>query len=128
FSSFLVFVCVVYVRPSCRLSVFREIWKQIEQVLELGRPTIILGDFNARHPEFGDVDAARSGKGKIILQCCDELALTLLNTRDCFEQGTRGDSVLDLAFTNEPEMFALRVGRLPFSSDLSSLSILVDPR
>jgi hypothetical protein len=107
--------------------VFKRAWKEIAKVVGYGKPTLILGDFNARHPELGDVRCKRpTGRGVLLLQACEDLGLTILNTQDCWQQTTRWDSVLDLALTTDPHLFALRIGLLPLKSDHFSLSITVN--
>lgn len=61
FRSFRFFLCVVYIKPDCSLSVFKSAWQYIRKVLEHGAPTLILGDFNARHPQLGDPRCRRPG-------------------------------------------------------------------
>lgn len=128
FQSFKFFLCIAYIKPDCPLSVFKEAWRYIQQVVDRGAPTLILGDFNARHSQFGDARARRPGrKGTELLQICDDLNLTILNIADTWQQPTRpsSGSVLDLAITNRPELFALRIGLLPLPSDHAALSVMV---
>jgi hypothetical protein len=124
-ASFRFVLCVVYARPQCSVSVFRKLWQEIGAVTLMGLPVLIVGDFNARHPELGDIGAP-SSKGSVLLEQCDLHALTVLNTRDCWGVGTRGDSVLDLAITNAPHLFALRIGVFQLNTDHLSLSVTID--
>lgn len=61
------------------------------------------------------------------MQTCDELNLTILNIADTWQQPTRpsSGSVVDLAITNRPDIFSLRIGLLPLPSDHTSLSVMV---
>jgi len=72
FGSFRFFLCVVYLKPRCSLRVFMRAWEYIQKVLAIGGPTLIIGDFNARHRLLGD-PRARGRRGVELLQRCDDL-------------------------------------------------------
>lgn len=126
-SSLTLLLALVYVKPNCSVSVFEAVLEAIRESMENSdHPVLVLGDFNARHYSLGDRSAPHSSKGNSLVQWCDEHAITNLNARDCWRKGTRDNSVLDLALTNSPHLFSLRIGLLPFLSDHLSLSITVD--
>ena len=64
-----------------------------------GKPLLLLGDFNAHHPQLGETRSKGKSNpvGRLIVDLAEELSLTILNTRDAWGTPTRGDSVLDLA-------------------------------
>jgi len=128
FKSFRFYLCIAYLKPDCPMRVFERAWQYIHKVLERGAPTLILGDFNARHPQFGDPRVRHPGRrGVALQQQCDDLNLTILNIADAWQQPTRpaSGSVVDLAITNCPDIFSLRIGLLPLPSDHAALSVMV---
>ena len=126
FRGFRFFLCIAYLKPSCPMRAFERAWQYIRKVVELGAPVLILGDFNARHREFGDPRRSNA-RGVELLRICDDLNLTILNIADTWQQPTRpsSGSVVDLAITNRPDIFALRIGLLPLPSDHATLSVMV---
>ncbi len=123
-------VGVVYLRPPVHADVLAKVLALIERMLRLGYPLLLLGDFNCRHPQFGDrPDLVPTASAKTLADFLESNALVVLNTRDTFGEGTRDISVLDLAITTEPGMFGMRLDDLPIESDHSTISITCnDPR
>ncbi len=123
-------VGVVYLRPPVHADVLAKVLALIERMLRLGYPLLLLGDFNCRHPQFGDrPDLVPTASAKTLAAFLESNALVVLNTRDTFGEGTRDISVLDLAITTEPGMFGMRLDDLPIESDHSTISITCnDPR
>jgi len=126
FRGFRFFLCIVYLKPHCPMRVFERAWQYIRKVVDLGAPLLILGDFNARHRQLGD-SLRSNARGAELIRVCDDLNLTILNVADTWQQPTRpaSGSVLDLAITNRPDIFALRIGLLPLPSDHATLSVMV---
>src|SRR5262249_35743843 len=115
----------VYVHPDIKVGGFVKLLAKLEHALsrldEL--PVVLVGDFNIRHAQLGDSTSA--GHASRFLKFLDRHALTVLNVRDCWGLPTRekSGSVLDLAITNRPELFTLKIGRFPVCSDHSSLTL-----
>jgi hypothetical protein len=123
-------VVTVYLRPDATRDAVAQVLAPIEILSELPVPLLLIGDFNAKHPQFGlskgKVKVNRSGR--TLFKLVTDLDLTVLNVRDCAGVSTRGESILDLAITNKPEIFSLRIDLLPLLSDHASLTIIAkDP-
>ena len=76
-------------------------------------PLLLVGDFNARSPEFGDAIGRATAAGRQLSAFCDAHDLTVLNNSYAGGIATRpvSNAVLDLALTNAPHLFAgLTVG------------------
>jgi hypothetical protein len=128
FGGLRVLLGVVYVRPAVTGEVLSKVLKAIKMATRTGLPVLLLGDFNQRHPEFGDQVKRVSSTAKLFCSFLNDFSLTVLNVRDCPGQFTREQSVLDLAITTHPELFSLKLGvlRLP-ASDHRSLCVTVTP-
>ena len=97
FGTLNVSLCTVYVKPSCSVSVLSQVLVAIGRVADQKSPLLILGDFNARHPQLGEAmqGCNINSRGRALRTFCVDHSLTVLNCRDCRGQGTRGSSVLD---------------------------------
>lgn len=75
-------------------------------------PLLLLGDFNARHSDFGDMksssDPADSTRGTHLINLCTQLHLHILNSTLCYGSPTfpSSNSILDLAITTDPSLIA----------------------
>jgi hypothetical protein len=122
-------VCSVYLKPAVSTVIAEQVLAPLRLLADSGKPLLLLGDFNAHHPQLGETKSMGKSNsvGRLIVDLAEELSLTILNTRDAWGTPTRGDSVLDLALTNNPDMFSLRIDAMPFLSDHSSLTIFFHP-
>ena len=111
-------------RPQVSVAVFDQALKMIEQASAGGRPLLLVGDFNCRHPQLGD-NVKPSTKANRFLTFLGSNYLTVLNTRDAWGVGTRDSSVLDLAITSHPHLFKMRVNQFPLQSDHLSITVQV---
>jgi hypothetical protein len=129
FGSMKINVVSVYQHPNTSIEQMSEAFGRILRLVDLTTPLLILGDFNCRHPQLGEssLTCKPNAKGKYVVEWCSEHALSILNVRDSWGIGTRGSSVLDLAITNCPDLFSLRIDELPTLSDHSSLTVIVNP-
>ena len=57
---------VAYLRPGRPAGVTEKILRAIERVLHLDLPLLLLGDFNSRHPQFGDKVKPSSDANKLV--------------------------------------------------------------
>jgi len=122
-------VCSVYLKPAVSTVIAEQVLAPLRLLADSGKPLLLLGDFNAHHPQLGETKSMGKSNsvGRLIVDLAEELSLTILNTRDAWGTPTRCDSVLDLALTNNPDMFSLRIDAMPFLSDHSSLTIFFHP-
>jgi hypothetical protein len=106
-------------------------WKALATSLRstttLGLPVLWLGDWNARHADWGDPSTCTYGRG--LAQLTDSLQLSVLNTLCCFGKPTHGNSVIDLAITDRPTAFAglLIDSTLDLVSDHLPLRLILKP-
>jgi exonuclease III len=98
-------ICVVYVKPVCKIDDLRGMLDHIRAALEGGRPCLMLGDFNCRHSSLGDT--VSTTKGELLVEFCSNHNLVVLNTKDQRGVPTRLNSVLDLCMTNRVSLFSL---------------------
>ncbi|MFN9113036.1 MAG: hypothetical protein ACK5XN_23455, partial [Bacteroidota bacterium] len=84
-------------------------WKAISSSItrasRSGLPLLLLGDFNARHPDFGD--EVKNEYGDKLADFVSGAQLSVMNALFCPGKPTfpTSRSVLDLAFSNRPAMF-----------------------
>jgi hypothetical protein len=131
FGSLAVNIVTVYLRPNAPIDAVRRVLGPIQILCDLSTPLLVLGDFNGRHPQFGELTPRLKPNrtGRYLADLVADNGLTVLNVRDSWGTPTfRSGSVLDLAITNAPELFSLRIDMLPLLSDHNSLTVVVtDP-
>jgi hypothetical protein len=87
-------------------------------------PVFWFGDWNARSADFGD--SVTNSFGNDLSSCLDECGFTALNNLLCPNTPTRGESVLDICFTNEPRLVsALSTSGDVLMSDHRALSLSI---
>ena len=89
-------VCSIYLPPNDPVS-YDEI---INLVNQLPKPFLLLGDFNSRHPMWGDIVA--NSKGNLISSIIENEDISFLNTGEAthFHQPTGTTSCIDLSLTS----------------------------
>jgi Reverse transcriptase (RNA-dependent DNA polymerase)/Endonuclease-reverse transcriptase len=124
------FLGTVYINPAATRDTSNAIIQVVERACRVSSPVLLLGDFNARHPFFGDPILNPNAKARDLVATIRNLSLSVLNTINHRGIATRGKSVLDLAITNRPDLFALAIDAFHIlgknsSPDHLSLSIHV---
>lgn len=113
---------VVYIHPAASTDTLERILKGVQGAASLTLPLLLVGDFNARHPRFGDY-VRPSSKASHLVSFLDSHSLTVLNTINHLGKGTRDTSVLDLVITSHPHLFSMDIDIFPLISDHLSISI-----
>ena len=89
-------ICSIYLPPNEPVS-YVELVRLLQQ---LPKPFLLLGDFNSRHPMWGDI--VTNNKGNLIASLIENEDLTLLNTGEAthYHQPTGTMSCIDLSITS----------------------------
>jgi hypothetical protein len=105
-----ILVASTYVNTNHTEFISSEHWNALRDCLltgvDTGKRIIVVGDFNARHTEFGDFIFNRHGEKLIDLMV--ECGLTCANVEFARNIAThpRSGSVIDLVFTNDEELIS----------------------
>ena len=114
----------VYIHPNSKY--FTKALAVIEKAVALSSPLLLLGDFNCRHAQLGDINVIdSSSNANELVAFLNTHSLSVLNTINHNGIPTRHDSVLDLAITTHPHLFSLAIDIFKLDSDHRSLSIEV---
>ncbi|MEQ1843333.1 MAG: hypothetical protein ABL994_23250, partial [Verrucomicrobiales bacterium] len=118
----------VYIHPSICADDFNHLLASIAPVVEdPPMPVLLVGDFNTRHPQFGD-DVPQSSRANSFVSFLNSFSLTVLNTLNHFGVSTTesgSGSVLDLVITTHPHLFSMELDIFPVLSDHLSISVEV---
>jgi len=116
-------LAIVYVNPTASSTVVRTMIDTCQRIAEDDPriPLLAMGDFNCRAKELGDEFS--TAKGSMLISRCDHHDLLILNKRDMLGVGTRGNSVLDLALTNKPDLFSMSIDSVPVETDHKPITI-----
>jgi hypothetical protein len=97
---------VAYLQPSPSSSCIDRLEHSIKAAIDLDLPVLLVGDFNMRHADW-DValelsnTPPTSGASRFASFLADQSLIVLNSFGNTVGKGTRGDSVLDLAITND---------------------------
>jgi len=113
-------VGVVYIRPQAGSNTVKQIMADLKSGIQ-NRVSVVVGDFNLRSKEWGD--SVTSSHTRHLNDFCLANHFSVLNKSDAFATPTRGDSILDLALTNQPMLFSLKLCAIDLTSDHSPVSV-----
>src|SRR4051812_42560252 len=99
-------VGIIYIRPGTNSTTIQQLIKDIQAGTQ-NRTSLLLGDFNMRHQEWGDT--VTSAHANRLLSFCKDNNFAVLNKTDAFGKPTHGNSIIDLALSNKPSLFSLKL-------------------